>query len=197
MENNNDFDKLFNLQVQIFKNRGVPEQILEFLSKQKNEVMQITSEQHCDKGNIPFLPVITPAYLGYYGLVAMMQNGLKEGYNLLKSGAIMNLMETFNDIYYIYNIENGEATRGRSPRVAEKIFKEQSRLPLNGIEIINLCILTSELSKRYVWAVGSRYESVDKVVDVFLDGEKRPILYWHNIDYSNDHWGAPSCSYKQ
>ena len=188
----NDLEKLFDAQIASLKARGVPEQIVEALQSQKNTVVQKASSMTIGEGNIPFLPVIKPAYLGYYGLMAMVRNGSKEGYTYLKPAAVTDQFETPDDLYYIYDVEDGNATRGKSPQDAEKILKQQKRSPLTAAEVVNLYILTDVLSKRYVWATGSRYESAGRVPIVFLDGGE-PLLGWDWASYSSAEWGSASC----
>jgi len=188
-----DLEKLFDAQIATLKDRGVPEQIIKTLQSQKNAVVQKASGMTIGEGNIPFLPVIKPAYLGYYGLMAMVRNGSQEGYTYLKPAAVTDQFETPDDLYYIYDVEDGNATRGKSPQDAEKIFKQQKRSPLTAAEVVNLCILTDVLSKHYVWAHGSRYERADGVPAVYLGDGDRPGLNWSYVVSSDGRWGAASC----
>lgn len=186
-----DLEKLFDSQIAILTDRGTSEQILEVLQNQKSVVVLKASEMTIGERNIPFLPVIKPAYLGYYGLMAMVRNGSKEGYTYLKPTAVTDQFDTPNDLYYIYDVEDGETMRGKSPEAAEKIFKKQSRFPLTAAEIINLCILTDVLSRHYVWGSGSRRGSADRVSSVWLE-VGRPVLDWGFADGSGSEWGSPS-----
>ena len=191
--------QLFDVQIVIFKNRGVPEETIEALQNEKNVVVQNARGMTIGEGNIPFLPVIKPVYMGYYGYsraMARVNNGGKTGYTLLKPAfacAFMDLLETPDNFYYIYDVEDGNATRGKSPEAAEKIFKQRSRSPLTAREVISLCILTDVLSRHGVWATGSRYESAGKVLEVSLDDDGRPMLHWDPVESSLDHRGSPSC----
>ena len=188
-----DLEKLFDAHIATLKDRGVPEQIIETLSSQKNVVVQKASGMTIGEGNVSFLPVIKPACLSYYGLMAMVRNGSKEGYTHMKLGAVTDQFETPDDLYYIYDVEDGNATRDKSPQDAEKIFKRQKRSPLTVAEVVSLCILTDVLSKHYVWALGSRDGSADRVLEVALDGGDRPRLDWDYVNFSSARWGSASC----
>ena len=188
-----DLEKLFDGQIQTLKDRECPEQIVEMLQNQRSSVLQKASEISFAEGNIPFLPVIKPAYLGYYGLMSMVRNGDKQGYCYLNPTAITDEIQTPDELYYIYDVEDGEATRGKRPEKAIDIFKKQSRLALTAAEAVNLCIITDVLSRHYVWAPGSRYGRSDRVPDVYLVSGGRPKLNWDYLDGSGDRWGSASC----
>jgi hypothetical protein len=191
-----DLEKLFDSQIETLKDRGVPEQIIEALQNQKSAVVKKASDlpagrQGCDgEGNIPFFPVIKPAYLGYYGLMSMVRNGSKVDLNLT---AITDQVATPYGLYYIYDIEDGNSTCDKSPEATEKIFEQQKRSPLTAVEVVNLCVVTDVLSRHHVWATGSRYESAVKVPFVYLGGDGRSGLFWSGVNDSNSRWGSPSC----
>jgi hypothetical protein len=187
----NDLENLFDSQIATLKDRGVPEQILEALQRQKSVVLQKASEMTICEGNIPFLPVIKPVYLGYYGLMAMVRNASKTGYIYLKLTNITDKVVTPDDLYYIYDVEDGNATLGKSPEEAEKTFKSQKRSPLTVAEVMALTTHANVLSRHNVWATGSRYDSAGYVPYVYLcDG--RPILDWIYAAYSLSEWGSAS-----
>ncbi|OGZ61707.1 MAG: hypothetical protein A2932_01430 [Candidatus Spechtbacteria bacterium RIFCSPLOWO2_01_FULL_46_10] len=197
-----EYERFFDAQIATLKDRVVPEQIVEILQNQKGPVVKKASDlpagrQGCDgdgNGNIPFLPVIKPAYLGYYGLMPMVRNGSKEGYPDLNPAAITDQVETPDGLYYIYDVEDGNATRGKSPEAAQMFFKRQKRSPLTAAEVVNLCIITDVLSRHSVWAPGSRYGSgVLGVPIVHLDGGDRPWLFRGYFDRWNGNWGSASC----
>jgi hypothetical protein len=192
----NDLEKLFDWQITILKNRGVPEQIIEALQSQKDMVVEEASEMTIGEGNIPFLPVIKSAYLGYYGLMSLVRNGDKQGNCYLNPTAITDEVQTPDQLYYIYDVEDGEATRGKSPEKAIEIFKKQSRFALTAAEVVNLCVITDVLPRHHVWASGSRYGRSDRVPLVSLDDDDQPELNWDYLNYlddSNVHRGSASC----
>ena len=188
-----DLEKLFDGQIATLKDRGTPEQIVEILQNQKGAVVKKAIEMADGCGNIPFLPVIPRSFRSPYDLMAMVRNGAKVGYTYLKPTQISDVVDAPQEPYYIYDVEDGESTRGKNPEVAEKILKQQKRSPLTAAEVTALTTHTDVLSKHYVWATGSRYESADEVPDVCLDGGDRSKLYWYDVDYSDDRWGSASC----
>ena len=188
-----DHEKLFDSQIVTLKSRGVPEQIIEALQNQKGTVVEKASKMTIGEGNIPFLSVIKPAYLGYDGLMSMVRNGDKQGYCYLNPTLITDEIQTPDELYYIYDVEDGEATRGKSPEKAIDIFKKQSRLALTAAEAVNLCIITDVLSRHYVWASGSRYDGSNEVPSVSLARGDQPGLSWHYLGGSIVRWGFASC----
>ena len=186
-----DLEKLFDSQIATLKDRGVPQQILGMLQDQKNTVVTKASNMTIGAGNTPFIPVIKPSYLGYYGLMSLVRNGAKEGYFYLNPSLITDKVETPNGLYYIYDVEDGEAMRGKSPEAAEKLLKEQQRSPLTAAEVLALATHTDVLSRHFVDATGSRYGSGD-VPFLWLDGG-RPELYYDWADSAGSLWGSASC----
>ena len=188
-----DLEKLFDKQIQTLKDRGCPEQIIELLTEQKRPVVFKASEMAFEKGHIPFLPVIPRPYRGLYDLVAMVWNKDKQGCNHLNPVVIIDTIDTPTRPYYIYDVEDGEATLKKSSETAEKVFKKQSRFPLTVDEVIALCIHTDVLSRHTVLAVASRYNNLDQVLIAYLDYYGQPLFNYTLVSNSHDHWGSPSC----
>ena len=197
----NSLNGLFDSQIAILENRNIPEQIIEILQKQRDSVLKKASKMVIGKGNIPFLPIITPIYLGYMGLMSKVWQGSGIGYvsyTSINPEAIADGFRTPDGLYYIYDVEAGKATMGKSPEEAvEIIFNEQSRSALTATEIINLCIATNVLWRRSVWAIGSRSVINEKMPIVFLDDHNDPVLACFHANYKNDRWGSPSCDIRR
>ncbi|MBI2096414.1 MAG: hypothetical protein HYT43_02160 [Candidatus Taylorbacteria bacterium] len=189
----NDLEKLFDSQIATLKDRGVREQIVEILQNQKGQVVKKASEMTIGDGNIPFLPVIPRSFRSPYDLMAMVRNGSKVGYTHLNPTQISDVVDAPSKPYYIYDVEDGSSTLGKSPKNAEKILKQQKRSPLTVAGVMALTTHTDVLLRHYVWATGSRYESAVRVPSVYLDGGGRPELDWVGVDSSLDHWGSASC----
>ena len=119
--------KLFDTQIATLKDRVVPEQIVEILQNQKGAVVKKASEMNIGDGNIAFLPVIPRSYRSPYDLMAMVKNGGKAGYTYLNPTQISDVVDAPSEPYYIYDVEDGNSTRGKSPEAAEKILKQQKR----------------------------------------------------------------------
>ena len=189
----NDLEQLFNTQIATLKDRGVPAQIVEMLHNQKGQVVKKASEMVIGDGNIAFLPVIPRSYRSPYDLMAMVKNGGKAGYTYLNPTHISDVVDAPSEPYYIYDVEDGNSTRGKSPEAAEKILKQQKRSPLTAAEVMALTTHIDVLSRHYVWAPGSRCESAVLVPFVYLDNGDRPRLSWIYVFYLFGHWGAASC----
>ena len=188
-----DLEKLFDTQIATLKDRGVPAQIVEMLHNQKGQVVKKASEMNIGDGNIAFLPVIPRSYRSPYDLMAMVKNGGKAGYTYLNPTQISDVVNAPSEPYYIYDVEDGNSTRGKSPEAAEKILKQQKRSPLTAAEVMALTTHIDVLSRHYVWAPGSRCESAVLVPFVYLDNGDRPRLSWIYVFYLFGHWGAASC----
>src|SRR5262249_20662637 len=115
----------------------------------------------------------------------------KVGYTYLRPSEIVNLVETPSEPYYLFNIEDGQAMRGKSPEHAQEEINNQGRRGLTEMEVIALGIHSDVLSRHPVDAVASRCPS-DEVVSLWLsvDGPQLVSLY---IKYRADDWGAASC----
>lgn len=137
-----DLEKLFDSHVAILKDRDTLEQIVEFLRNQKGRVLAKASEMTFGYGNIPFLPVILRTLRSPYDFMGRAQSGGEVGY-------------TSNELYYIYDVDAGNTTRGNSSENAEKIPKQQKRSPLTGSEVMALHVYTVGLSNYYGWSPGS------------------------------------------
>lgn len=205
---------LFGSYIRRLKYRDYPECILNMARKRKNEVVAKAAKMSIPKGHIPFVgPIIQPTgYFGYICLMEMVRNGDEKGriYQIVRNGDngdyvsiypssisdiidITAVLRNNDSIYWLYDVEDGEATISKTPQDAEKILKKESRSPLTAIETINLCIFTDVLSRHSVLAVGSRYGSPDEVPVVYLNGNDKPELGSSNINYSICDMGSPSC----
>lgn len=189
----NNLEKLFDSQIATLKYRGTPEQIVEILQNQKGAVVKKASEMAIGDGNIPFLPVIPRSFWSPYDLMAMVRYGSKVGYTYLNPTQISDVVDAPQEPYYIYDVEDGNSMRGKSPENAEKTFKQQKRSPLTAAEVMALTTHTDVLSKHCVWATGSRYELAYEVPNVCLDYGYRPGLGWGWVGGSDGRWGAASC----
>ena len=190
-----DLEKLFDAQIATLKDRGVPEQIVEILQNQKGAVVKKASEMNIGDGNIAFLPVIPRSYRSLYNLMAMVKNGGKAGYyTYLNPTQISDVVDAPSEPYYIYDVEDGDSTRGDNPEAAEKIFEQQKRSPLTAAEVMALTTHTDVLSRYGVWATGSRYKSARKVPFIYLDSGGQLRFIWGVVDdLYDDRWGSASC----
>ena len=188
----NGLAKLFDSQLETLKSRNCPQAILEAFQNKKSEVLNKAAEMEIPEGNIPFVPVIPRSYMGIYGLMPMVRNGDKIGYTYLDPNEMTDNEEVPKNPYYIYDVEPGKATLGKSPEDAEKIIKKQNRLRHITDEDIAVCVHTDVLSDHYLWSTGSRYRHSDRVPVVYLGGAG-PELYWRHADYSVDELGSASC----
>ena len=189
--NRGHLEQLFDTQIATLNDRSVPMQIVEMFHEQRDQVIAKASEMSFENGRMPFLPIIPRTYLSIYSQMPMVKSGGNAGYTYLKPTAITDVVTAPEDPYYIYDIEDGEAMRGKTPQDAEKLIRKQGRFGLTEVEVISLGVHTDVLSKHYVDAVGFRYFS-DRVPDLYLnDGE--PELDWVYLGSSYDHWGAASC----
>lgn len=189
----NKLEKLFDAQIATLENRRTPEQIVEILQGKKETVVQKAIGMTIGEGNIPFLPVIKPVHLGYYGLMDMVRNGGKAGFIYLNPTQIFDVVDTPQGLYYSYDVEDGSNTCNESPESAEEIFKQQKRFRFMVAEIAALTIHTDVLLRHNVWATGSRCGFVGGVPFIYIDYDGRPSLNCFHISNSSGLWGSPSC----
>lgn len=187
----NDPEKLFDSQITTLKDRGVPLRIVEILEVQKDAVLKKTAAMKIPEGHIPFLPVIPQTVRGFDDLMAMVRYDGKQGYVYFNPALISDAVKTQSEPYYMYDIEDGAATQGKSPNDAEKVLQRQRRLPLTVAETIALAVHTNVLVRRNLWAVGSR-RGGDGVAGLWLGGGG-PRLGWGWADGSSARGGSASC----
>ncbi len=189
----NGLAKLFDNQMETLKSWNCPQAILEAFQNKKSEVLSKAAEMEVPEGNIPFVPVIPRSYMGIYGLMPMVRNDDKMGYTYLDPNEITdNEEEIPKNPYYIYDVEPGKATLGKSPEDAEKIIKKQNRLRHITDEDIAVCVHTNVLSDHHLWSTGSRYRLSGLVPSVFLD-DGGPELDCDDAGHSDGRWGSASC----
>lgn len=192
------FEDLFKTQIETLKNRGCPEHILSKVERKKDLVIANAMEMDFERGRIPFLPVIHfgdryTSRINIKDQIKMVRVGDAVGYTELDPSFVADIVKDFNDKepYFIFNVEDGSVTWGKSNKDAEKIIKKQGRRGLTVAEAIALCIHTDVLSEHCVDAIGSRYGGV-RVPDLrFLDGKIE--LSYRNFGAWDERWGIPSC----
>ncbi len=188
-----DLGQLFDSQISRLKLLGAPSIEVIILELKREEVLKKAKSMRFEKGRTPFLPVI-PLFWAFTSKdqMKLVTKDNSKGYSYLNDRVIENLV-TLDAPYYIFDVENGRATKGKSPEEANEIFKTNDRRGLTVAEAIALAVHTDVLSHHNVWAAGSRYESAGKVPLVYLVYGDRPKLNWYRVDYSFDHWGSASC----
>jgi hypothetical protein len=188
-----ELEMLFDNQWLILKKRGCPKQILEIFKNQKNEVVSVASRISFAKGNLPILLVLPRTYLTIYSQMPMVRNGKVKGYTTLDPTAIFEIIETPRRPYYLLNVENGQATLGKSPEEADNLIQRQGRLSLTEVETINLAIQTDVLLHHCLDATGCHYADDSRTPHLGLN-RKRPFLFWYRLKYGHLSWGSPSCA---
>lgn len=185
-----DLEKMFDTQIQTWRNRGCPEAIVEMLVKQKDTVLEKASKMTFGNGNIPILSVVPRSHLTIYSLMPMVKNGEKLGYTYLDPTEITDVVDVPKKPYWIYDVENGKAMLGNSPKEAEKLIKKDNRSCLTDTEVIAIGI--HDRPDHYMDATGSRYKHSVHVPDLWLS-DGRPLLGWNDANDSLSDWGSPSC----
>lgn len=188
-ERKNELAKLFDNELKTLQSRGCPQAILTIFQNNKSEVLERAVVMDIPDGNIPFVPVIPRSYMGIYALMPMVRNGEKVGYTSLAPYEIIDNEKCPKEPYYIYNVEPGKATFGKTPEEAEKIIKGQNRLCHVLEEDIAVCVHTDVLSYHWLLSVGSRYVTDDKVPLITNQLE----CFWDVIDNQRGDCGFASC----
>jgi len=185
------FGQLFDSQMLTLGDRGCPEVIIEMFHKKRDEVLSKAVAMEIPEEHTPFIPVIPRSYLGIYGLAPMIRNDGKVGFTYLNPNEITDEETPPKGPYFIYDIENGTNTLGRTSERAEQLIKEQGRLCHILDEDIALAIHTDVLLHHYLWSTGSRFKAADDVPTVCLYGD-RPELHWGDRYISHGRWGSAS-----
>jgi hypothetical protein len=145
------------------------------------------------EGDIPFLPVIKPAHIGYYGLIHMLPNARIP----IDVDRIIDRFSVPEDLYYIYSVDDGRRTMEKSPGNAEEYLKKyRIRSALTIAETLALCIHTDVLSRHAVWALGSRkVGEPDTIPRIWINPHHAQIelQWWQNIDEPLKKIASPSC----
>lgn len=166
------------------------------LTKQKDQVIEKTSKMKFKNGCIPFLPVIIHL-LDIHKLMSMVVNENGAGYTYVDPKEIIDLFETPENCYYVYNVENGNAMRNKKPEEAKEIIEKQRRRGLTCFEIISLGILNNVLFSHNVYGLGSYSGSPSAIPALWLydkgNGRSIPRLSCLEIRFPSEKWGAPSC----
>jgi len=213
-----EYSELFESYIDRLTMEGVPPRIVGMLSHQKAVVIKKALEMTIRDGYIAFLPVIPRSHLTVNTQMAMVEKDGNKGFNYLNPNLISNKVKTWNKPYWIFNVEDGEATRNKSPQDAEKFLEDSGRSPLTVAEVISLALHTRVLTRHFFFraldATGSRYKIEDWMAQYLgtiskhtfssygvpsiwfnlIDNESRAQLGWVSIDrHSSTLRGSPSC----
>ena len=194
-------DKLFDSQIQTLKSRNAPKQIMAVLESQRETVVARALGMYVKNGHIPFLPVIPKDILSTDTQMRMVKNGKKTGRKINHYDhrvVTTDAFETPGRPYYIFDVEDGTATLGKSPVDAQKLIYKRERRGLTEVEIISLAVHTDVLTRHYLWAVDSR---ADEFADETQDGvpsldiaDGRAELCWIEFISTALYRGSPSSS---
>ena len=188
-----DCAKELDAQYEKLKALGCPDQVLDILREQRDEVLKKAGGMTVGEGNIPFLPIIPYTCLSPYSLMSMVRIGDKAGRNYLKSTDIKNVVEVPENPYYIFDIDTGRGTLGKKREEVFSICSEQGRRCLTADEVMNLCIHSNALSSHNVLAGGSSY-SLNGIPNVtFMRGDCA-ALGWVPADFSGGKWAFATCA---
>lgn len=186
-----NFQKLFDAQIALLKDKGVSSQIVSMFEWQRDSVIKTASRMEIGKGNIPFLPIIPRILLSVKIQIAVITQNGEKGRSYLKPNLIKDMVATIDKPYYIFDVEDGEVTRDKSPAGAETLIKNVGRHALTIVEVISLALHTDVLLRHAMNITGSRYISANIVPNVWLIGG-RVRLFFGREDYPHPRFGSPS-----
>lgn len=204
-----EYRELFDKYIRTFEGLGCDREIISLMRNLKKEkVVQTASSLEIPAGHVPFVgPIISPGFLGYYGLMSMVRIGEKRG---CISSHYINRVDIIEDqvggldstaLYFLYDVDVGSNMVDLTPKEKEAIIKNQSRLPITAAEAMNYCALNSKiLFKHPIEAIGSRFGGHEKIPYIFLRFNNQPEFYWHYYNGFLDCWGkpaAPSCKFRR
>lgn len=184
----NNFEELFDFQIQTLKERGVCEDILDMLQSKKDIVIRKARKTRIGEGNIPFLPILPN--LPFHSQIPMVWHDGRTGQTHSRINEVTDIISVPSIPYYIFDIEDGSVTKGVPPLDARMLIREQKRCPLTFSEIIGLAIHTDVFSRHSLWASGS-CDSFTMVPFIYLNGHKVPEICWGYADDADQQWGSP------
>lgn len=189
---------LFTLQLETLIRRGVPEEIVAALRAERVEVLAIAAALAIPQGRTPFLPVIPLSVMDAAWQIGTVEYYGERGVNEYLTGEVRDIVDFPESApYYIFDVEDGTETRGKSPLAAEDAWMEgkERRRGLTIAETIALVRhgRAAVLGRHAVWAVSSRHETYHQVPLVHLNEKGQPSLHWGDAGYYDEHIGAPSC----
>ncbi len=187
------FERFFLKQINQLARLGCLEEIATILKLQQFPVLAKARETGISEGNIPFIPVIPPAYRSIYDQMnSVFPNGHR-GFTELNPTAIVDVEKTPNRPYYIFDVDFGTSLLGRPPRRARQSIKHRGRFPLTAAEIISVALLAKPPPGHFLHAPGSRYGSANKILTLYQVGAS-PRLGWVLSGEGHPEWGTPSCA---
>ncbi len=183
---------LFNSQMETFISCGCPLDIQEAFRDKRDKALGIAAKMDILKGHIPFVPVIPYSFMDIPKLMAMVKDDGKVGYTYLDPEKIFDRLETPENLYFIYDVEDGKDMLGKSPEQAQKLVKKQNRFCLTVAEVVALCVHTNLSSGYYMYCLGSYHNSLELVpgINFTISGH---MLGCYKIEAKDDGFGTPSC----
>ena len=160
---------------------------MEQLQAKKEEVLSRVKEMDIPENHMPFLPVVQRSHVGT-GLIMSMMNANTR----LDPFQIFDSIETPTDPYFVYDVEYGTDTLGKSADSAKTTIESQGREGLIVCEGVALWVHSRTLFKHNLNCVGSYYERADWVMHLFIQQDEPAMDYFKSSDW-NDKWGSPSC----
>jgi hypothetical protein len=189
-------ERLFQAQIDTLRNKGLSEKNIGCLLEKKISTLTRCSGIELQSGRIPFVPVIPRTWLSLPTQLSMLPD-----YGTIRGSCVPTLIsfdtvETPQEPYYIFDVEDGESMCGVAPLQAAKLIRAQSRRGLTDVEAIALCLHKDVLAHHYVDAIASQYNEDGKmgVPSVIMKaGRPRLAINWYEFG-GHGLWGAASCS---
>jgi len=197
--------KLFSSQLDILRDRGCPEKILNILAERERYVIPAYLATRVNQKRLPFLPVLTPAHLKLKELMAMLRYKEKRGmvmaedmeddrYPIVDVVGSQAYLHTYFDPYHILDVEDGTATEGLDTRSAYRKIVSKDRSPLTVAESISLCIFNNTLLKHSLWALGSRWQREERIPNIYSCLDGTPALFHEDGPRKEELWATASCA---
>ena len=185
--------RLFNLQIQRLNLRGCPQCLIQLFVCQRAQVIARAMSMRSETANVPFLPVLPPQYRSIFDQMSMVRKGPARGVTTLEPSNIEYVLDTLPKPYYLFDIENGEATRALNPIKAATNIAKMGRTCLTEVEVIALCVHSQVLARLDVFAMGCRYMHEEVPVLAIASGH-RPHLGSESLWCGGcESAGTPSC----
>jgi hypothetical protein len=164
----------------------------EILLDSKKLVLDFARSFGFEKGNLPFLPVLSWQEFDIDLLVKKVKGGHFEGENSIHTPYIREDSVYFlRKIYYIFDVEVGKNNLGTDPLEAKEKINKANRSCMNIDEVVSLGAHSNFLKRHNAWAPESYDARDEKKIAALTLYLRRPRLSF--LSHTNIRlWGTPS-----
>ncbi len=188
---------MFDMQLRALRAYGSPygcyKHVVSSLFEKKKETIDMAMDMEMFNGHIPFVAVVPKNRMNIYALMELLYNSHgKRGFLGFSQDKLIHSVPVPEDPYFMFNVEDGTSTLGKTSEEAKSFFDSQARSCLTVEEVIALCYFQSDvLLKHFLDCIGSYFSSDDRIPVLCLK-QRRPWIALRK-DVAHEKCGVPSC----